>query len=158
MTDNESSDAASSSDPAVTEGAGGAVGTRGVRRRKRKVGFSRSNRVVIKHDDEEYARVLSMAAALGVSPPNLYERALFAGSVQAAVGVEEIALGMLGVRRLLANAANNLNQIARAANSGDGVNAVQLSETLRLFDRTIDQLRMEIDNLHRFVPGVEDAL
>jgi hypothetical protein len=83
---------------------------------------------------------------------------MFAGSAQAVVGIEEAVLGMLGARRLLANAANNLNQIARAVNSGAELNGTQLDQTLALFGRAIEDLRSEIDNLHRFVPGVESEL
>jgi hypothetical protein len=129
-----------------------------MRRRKRSVGGRRPHRVVIRHSDEEWERVSAMAAHLGISVPNLYERAMFAGSAQAVVGIEEAVLGMLGARRLLANAANNLNQIARAANSGAELNGVQLDQTLALFGRAIEELRSEIDNLHRFVPGVESEL
>lgn len=125
------------------------------RRRKRSVGGRRPHRAVIRHNDEEWARVNAMASHLGVSVPNLYERAMFAGSAQAVVGIEEAVLGMLGARRLLANAANNLNQIARAANSGADINTAQFDQTLALFERAIEELRTEIDNLHRFVPGIE---
>ncbi|GAB2864461.1 hypothetical protein [Nocardioides pacificus] len=137
-----------------SEGPGG----RGIaqRRRKRNAGGARPHRTVIRHTDEEWARVTAMAAHLGVSVPGLYERALFAGSAQSAVALEEVVLGMLGARRLLANAANNLNQVARAVNFGDGVNVAQLDYSLRTFERAIDELRSEIDNLHRFVPQPED--
>lgn len=125
----------------------------GVRRRKRSVGGRRPHRVQIRLNDDEHARVKAMAAHLGVSVPALYERAMFAGSVQAAAGVEEAVLGMLGARRLLANAANNLNQIAKAVNSGDVLDTVRLEETLRLFERAIEQLKTEIYSLHQYVPG-----
>lgn len=128
------------------------------RRRKRNVGGRRPHRAVIRHTDEEWNRVQAMAAHLGVSVPGLYERAMFAGSVQAAAGVEEAVLGMLGARRLLANAANNLNQIARLGNSGEQINAAQLEQTLTLFVTAIAELRDEIANLHRFVPGIEEDL
>ncbi|SDL33929.1 mobilisation protein (MobC) [Nocardioides sp. YR527] len=111
---------------------------------------------MIRHNDAEWARVQAMAEHLGVSRPALYERALLAGSVQAAAGVEEAVLGMIGARRLLANAANNLNQIARAANSGERINTAQLESTLALFATAIAELRDEIANLHRFVPGIEE--
>lgn len=128
----------------------------GVRRRRRTVGGRRPHRTVIRHTDEEWARVQAMAAHLGVSVPGLYERAVFAGSAQSAVGLQEVVLGMLGARRLLANAANNLNQVARQANSGDGVDVAKLDWSLQLFGRAIDELRSEIDNLHRFVPSARD--
>lgn len=128
------------------------------RRRRRNALGTRSHRTVIRHTDDEWARVTAMAEHLGISVPGLYERAVFAGSVQNAVAIEEAVLGMLGARRLLANAANNLNQIARVANAGEGVNGVQLEQTLRLFERAIEELRSEIDNLHRFVPGAKEEL
>lgn len=130
-------------------------GSAPARRRRRNAGGTRPHRTVIRHSDEEWARVQAIAERMGISVPAFYERAAFAGSVQAAVDIEEIALGVLGARRLLANAANNLNQIARGVNVGDGVDAAQLSSTLRLFERSIDSLMTELDNLHRFIPGTD---
>lgn len=109
-------------------------------RRKRSAVGRRPHRVVIRHSDEEWARIQAMAAVLGVSVPALYERALFAGSVQAAVGIEEIHSELVGVRRLLANAANNLNQVARVANATGRVEVPRLDSTLELFERSVRRL------------------
>lgn len=127
------------------------------RRRKRTVGGARKHRTVIKHTDEEWARVQSHAAFFGVTVPAFYERQAFAGSAQNSVALEEAVLGMLGSRRLLANAANNLNQITHAVNSGDALEPGRLDATLRLFERAIADLKERIDELDMFVPRQRDA-
>lgn len=124
-----------------------AHGTPIPRRRRRNKDGRRAHRTVIRHNDAEWARVTAMATHLGVSVPGLYERAVFAGSVQAAVGIEEIHSELIGVRRLLANAANNLNQVARAANSGEGVDHGRLEASLSLFERSIERLFEILHNL-----------
>lgn len=145
-------------DQAVTDppsdDAGDDAGTpfaRLARRRKRHTGGRRPHRTVIRHTDEEYARVVAMAAHLGVGVPGLYERALLAGSVQAAVGIEEIHTEMLGVRRLLANASNNINQVTRAVNSGDGFDLARLEVSLERFEEYMERLLALLEDL----PGVE---
>lgn len=100
----------------------------------------RQRRTIIRHTDEEWARVTSMAAHLGLSVPGFYERAAFAGSAQAAVELSIIHDELFGVRRLLANAANNLNQVARSLNTDGTHEPAQLAGSLALFETTIARL------------------
>jgi len=80
-------------------------------------GVRRPHRTVIRHSDEEWARVTAMAVHLGLSVPGFYERAAFAGSAQAAVELSNIYEALHGVRRGLGTAHNNLNQIAHTFNT-----------------------------------------
>lgn len=116
-------------------------------RRSRNRGGTRPHRTVIRHTDEEWARVTSMATHLGLSVPGFYERAAFAGSAQAAVELSIIHDELQGVRRLLANAANNLNQIARSVNIDGSFEPAQLDATLRLFEITVSRLHDMLDRL-----------
>jgi len=118
----------------------------GTRRRRNPTG-ARPHRTVIRHTDEEWARVTSMASYLGLSVPGFYERAAFAGSAQAAVELSIIHDELFGVRRLLANAANNLNQVARSLNTDGTYDDAQLVESLRLFRETIARLHRLLDDL-----------
>ena len=70
----------------------------------------------------------ALAAAQGVSVPRLYERALFAGDAVSAARLTQIHDEMLGVRRLVAGAASNVNQVARVANSSGGISTVELGQ------------------------------
>ncbi|UUW93001.1 plasmid mobilization relaxosome protein MobC [Pimelobacter simplex] len=116
-------------------------------RRRRNQGGARPNRTVIRHTDEEWARVNAAASHLGLSVPGFYERAAFAGSAQAAVELSIIEDELFGVRRLLANAANNLNQVARSLNTDGSHEPAQLAGSLQLFEDTIARLNGLLDSL-----------
>lgn len=122
-------------------------GGRPTTRRSRAGGGPRDHRTVIKHTDEEWARVTAAATHLGLSVPGFYERAAFAGSAQAAVELSIIEDQLFGVRRLLANAANNLNQVARSLNIDGTYEPEQLAGSLRLFDTTVARLNSILDAL-----------
>lgn len=92
----------------------------GVYRRRLSEG-RREHRTVIKHTAEEWVRVVSLARAQGVSVPRLYERAVHAGDVVAAAKLTRVVDELLFVQRLMANATNNLNQIAKVANTNGEV-------------------------------------
>lgn len=77
----------------------------------------RSRRTVITHTEAEFVRVAAMAAAMGVSRPRLYERALEAGDALAAARMADIAVQVESARRGVAGGLSNLNQIARWANT-----------------------------------------
>lgn len=96
--------------------------------RRRSVGGRRPFRTVIKHSAEEKEWVEALAAAQGVSVPRLYERALFAADAVSAARLTQIHDEMLGVRRLVAGAASNVNQVAKVANATGGVSGVELGQ------------------------------
>ncbi|MBO1768246.1 plasmid mobilization relaxosome protein MobC [Allobranchiibius sp. GilTou38] len=120
-------------------------------RRANAGGGPRGHRVVITHTDEEWVRVKSLAEVQGVTVPRLYARAVFARDVVAAARVEQVHLELYGVRRLLAGAATNINQIARVANATDDVDGAALAGAVDLLERQIGRL----NELLKGLPGSE---
>lgn len=110
-------------------------------------GAPREHRTVIRHSDEEWARVTAMAVHLGLSVPGFYERAAFAGSAQAAVELSGIYDALHGVRRGLGLAHNNLNQIAHTFNT--------VAMVMRSDARIEDDLIADLDDaVHTLLPSV----
>ncbi len=112
----------------------------GLYRRRRTEG-RREHRTVIKHSDEEWARVQALAQTQGVSVPRLYERAVHAGDVVAAARLTEVVGELVVVQRIMAGAASNLNQLARVANSTGEVSGAQVLAAARHMDSQVGRLR-----------------
>lgn len=106
----------------------------GVFRRRRTDG-RRDHRTVIKHTDDEWARVQAMALVQNVSVPRLYERALRSGGVIAAERLACIRLEMESSLRMIGLAGNNLNQAARVANATGDVHYPQIRAAAEVVDR-----------------------
>lgn len=117
--------------------------------RRRRTDGPRGHRVVIKHDDAEYARVAAMASHLGVSIPRLYEQSLYAGDTVAAQRLTTLLMELRLAMRLLGNGANNLNQIARKANAGGDVSWPQAEAAAKLMIGQVDRL----EDLIRSIPA-----
>lgn len=117
--------------------------------RRRLTGGRREHRTVIKHTDEEWARVQAMAQAQGISVPRLYERALHAGDVVAAAKLTELVGEVTLVQRIVAGAAVNLNQLAKVANATGEVAAPQVLAAAEHLSRQTDRLRESL----RLIPG-----
>lgn len=105
--------------------------------------------MVITHTDDEWVRVKALAQVQGVTVPRLYARAVFAGDVVAAGRVQQVHLELYGVRRLLAGAASNINQIARVANATGEVDGRALAGAVNLLERQIGRL----NELLKGLPG-----
>lgn len=117
--------------------------------RRRLTGGRREHRTVIRHSDEEYARVVSMAQAQGVSVPRLYERAMWAGDVVAAARLSRF-IGEVGlILRVVSSSANNLNQLARVANSTGEVSGPQVLAAARHLDAQLERLRAMLVDVSR---------
>lgn len=121
------------------------------RRRANAPGGPRTHRAVIVHSDDEWARVKALAQLQGVSVPRLYERAVWAGDVQTASRVAEIHLELAGVRRLLGNAASNINQVARVANGTGEIQEAEFRAAVDLMERQIGRINALVAQL----PGGE---
>lgn len=119
--------------------------------RRRQVGGRRPHRTIIRHTDAEFVRVQAMAVVEGVSVPRLYERALLAGDVVAAEKLTTIHGDLIVIGRLLANAANNVNQAAKVANTTGEVHAGQLLAAVDLLDGQADRVHQVLADL----PGGE---
>jgi Bacterial mobilisation protein (MobC) len=91
--------------------------------------------VLVRLTSEERAELTEQAAARGISVPRYLVECAAAvqvgGGLSTATDQREEMASLLGVRRLLANVANNVNQVAKAANAS-GLPMVQ-GEALAAF-------------------------
>ncbi len=118
-----------------------------VRRRRANVagGRKHSHRVLVTEFEE--ARLAQLAEAQRVSVPRLLIEAALAGAGETSTRRREAMVELFAIRRALAGTANNVNQLARAANTGErapfDVHRVlgELDERLHSVDAAIDGLR-----------------
>jgi hypothetical protein len=119
-------------------------------RRRTRVEGGRKVRHEVKVTPEEEGRLLRLALQYGVSVPKLLVDSALAGGSQAAAtnaSVREHTLAeMFKTQRVLSGVANNVNQIARAANI-DGAVREELSATLVTVRRASDKIAEYIDQL-----------
>lgn len=92
-----------------------AVARRG--RRRANASSSRSRRVELKLTEEEFGLLEALAEAQGVSKQAVLMRAVLTGGPDAAARVDRLRDELRSLRLLLANVANNMNQLARQANA-----------------------------------------
>lgn len=117
------------------------------RYRRRRVEGRRDHRTVIKHSDEEWARVQALALVHGVSVPRLYERSLHAGDVVAAARLSRLVTEMIVVARVMGKTAVNLNQLARVANATGEVQARQVLAAAHHFDRQVQAVKVLLEQV-----------
>lgn len=111
------------------------AGVRGVRRAPLP-GRARSERVTVRVTSAERARLAARAEMVGTSVAGLLlEAGLEATAGGRLVSGREAAGELLKLRRLLANLAGNMNQIAAKANAAAGVDTARLVGVL---DATAD--------------------
>lgn len=111
-----------------------AVARRG--RRRANADAPRGNRVVLKVTDQELALLESLARAQGISKQAVLMRAVLTGGSDAAARYERLREDLSVARLMLANVANNVNQLAHQANSfavagGTPVSAEDVARALR---------------------------
>lgn len=92
-----------------------AVARRG--RRRANADEPRGRRVVLKVTDRELSLLNSLARAQGVSKQAVLMRAVLTGGSDAAARYERLREDLSATRLLLANVANNVNQLAHQANA-----------------------------------------
>ncbi|MDN6301540.1 MAG: MobC family plasmid mobilization relaxosome protein [Brachybacterium sp.] len=111
-----------------------AVARRG--RRRANADEPRGRRVVLKVTDRELSLLNSLARAQGVSKQAVLMRAVLTGGSDAAARYERLREDLSATRLLLANVANNVNQLAHQANAfavtgGTPVSAEDVERALR---------------------------
>ncbi|WP_218714245.1 MobC family plasmid mobilization relaxosome protein [Arthrobacter sp. BF1] len=118
--------------------------------RRRRVLGGRQHRHVVRVTPEEEARLLSLALEYHVSVPKLLvDSALAGGADAAAVNAserKELLVQLFGAHRLLAGIANNVNQIARQANSTSEIPA-ETNATLAAARRAAERIDELCDQL-----------
>lgn len=122
---------------------------RGLRRRRRAVG-GRRTRYEVRVTPEEEGRLRVLALRYGVSIQKLLVDSTLGGgaATAAATGAEResILVELFKLHRLLANVANNVNQIARVANT-TGEIAPETDATFAAARRTAERIDSVIDEL-----------
>lgn len=118
--------------------------------RRRRVAGGRRARHVVRVTPEEEGQLLALALRYRVSIPKLLvDSALAGGSGAAAANASvrnELLAQLFGAHRLLAGIANNVNQVARAANSTKEIPA-ETDATLAAVRRTADRIDSLVDEL-----------
>lgn len=118
--------------------------------RRRRVDGGRQFRHVVRVTPEEEAQLLTLALRYRVSVPKLLVDAALAGGANAAVENESVRQALItelfGLHRLLANVANNVNQMTKALH-GTGELPPQTGEVLAAVRRTADRIDAAIDGL-----------
>jgi hypothetical protein len=85
--------------------------------RQQRAEGGRRNRVDVKLTDEEMVQVKARAISLGVSAPRLLVETALYGGVATVSERHQLYRELAAVRRLVAALGNNVNQLARIANS-----------------------------------------
>lgn len=152
----DTADPARSTNPAAvpTRRPGGA--------RRRRVAGGRPHNVPVRFSKDEYKLLRDRAAAVGLTPS--------AFLAAAAEPRDRLGLGRMSgeerrawaselaaVRRLLAAVGNNLNQLARAANSGAAVDRTEAAATIDACDRAVHRVDQVLDQLHAGRPTTGPA-
>jgi hypothetical protein len=110
------------------------------RRRRANAPGGRHHKHEVKVTPEEEALLLQLAAAQGITIPRLLvEAALARDRGETLTERRDTLTELFRVRRLLAAVSNNVNQIARAVNSGETVGD-ELTHTLRAVRATSSDL------------------
>lgn len=118
----------------------------GAGRRERSTAGRRPEVVKLRLTEAERAELAAHAAQRGITVQRYLLECVAAvqagGTLETASDRREDMATLLGVRRLLANVANNVNQIARAANAGAlpmrGESAAAFNAAKRASDRIYD--------------------
>lgn len=100
----------------------------------------------VKVTPEEEGLLLRLAAEQNVTIPRLLIEAALSERGETSTDRRELLAGLLHARRLLASISNNVNQIARAANAGEGVGA-ELTHTLTAVNRQCDRIDELLNSL-----------
>lgn len=100
----------------------------------------------MKLTEEEQARLLGLAEAQEVTIPRLLVESALASTGETPARRRQAMVGLFEIRRLLANVANNVNQLARIANiSGEVPSAL---------DRVLVELRGLAERIDEAIDGL----
>lgn len=119
--------------------------------RRRRVPGGRQTKHIVRVTPEEEGQLMSRALRYGVSVPKLLVDSALAGDASTAAENASVRDALItelfGVHRLLANIANNVNQIARVANSTKQDIPAETNATLAAARRTADRIDALVDQL-----------
>lgn len=127
------------------------------RRRRANAEHARTERMNLRLTPEEVGMLALRAGERGVSPQRFLMEAAFApaqGQGGATVSeFKEAAATLFGVHRLLGGIANNVNQLARVANSTGEIGEVgeELSATLEAVRRTSARIDATLEGMAKVI-------
>lgn len=121
-------------------------------RRRRRIEGGRQHRHVVKVTDEEEALLLEKSQTYNVTVAKLLVDSALAGGAERAADNESVRQAVVtelfGLHRLLASISNNVNQLARVANS-TGELPPQTGDVLDAVRRTAGRIDDAVDGLAR---------
>ncbi|WP_167518999.1 plasmid mobilization relaxosome protein MobC [Streptomyces chryseus] len=97
--------------------------------------------------DQEWTKIQARALALGVSVPRVLVESTIGTAQMTKTQRDAMVAELLGVKALLANIANNVNQIAKALNSGSDVPNRQITAVLErtaVAVKRVEELKIEL--------------
>jgi uncharacterized protein (DUF1778 family) len=109
------------------------------RARQPRVSGGRPHKHTVRLSDKEQEQIEARAIVAGVSVPRLMVESALAGDAETASERRALVAEFLAVRRLLSAVSNNVNQLAKVANS-TGETPPELSATLHATARVIKRL------------------
>lgn len=127
-------------------------------RRRKRSSSPRSNQVLVRLSDEEYERVAAGAAATNLTVPAYLARrgqeeiapVPSGGQRLTEAQMRSLVSELYALKRILSLSGNNLNQIARVANSTGEV-ADETVHYAALIARTLDRLERFVAGLRRWL-------
>lgn len=129
--------------------------------RQQRAQGGRRNRVDVKLSDEEMVQVQARAISLGVSVPRLLVESVLYGGVATVTERHQLYRELTQVRRLVAALGNNVNQLARVANSTGYVESgtdAALEATSRASNRLDNLLALMTPPPDRSAPDEEESV
>ncbi|MEZ5087727.1 MAG: MobC family plasmid mobilization relaxosome protein [Tessaracoccus sp.] len=118
--------------------------------RRRRVEGGRHHRHVVRVTPEEEAQLLTLALRYRVSVPKLLVDSALAGGSEAAAENASVRSALVaelfGMHRLLANIANNVNQMTKAVNATGNL-PPQTADVLAAVRRTAERIDAAVDGL-----------
>ncbi len=119
--------------------------------RRHRVEGGRQHIVKIRFTDAEYDAIAARAVGAGVSIPRLLVDSALIRRNHPIVVSSALMAELVGLRRLVANLANNVNQIARKLNSG-GVPDSSIPVTADALRRALSRLDVALSGLAPLAP------
>lgn len=120
--------------------------------RRRRVAGGRRHNVPVRFSEDEYEALRTRAAAAGLTPSAYLAAAAeprdrLGRTTMSGEERRVWASELMATRRLLAATGNNLNQLARAANSGAAVDRAGAAASIGACDRVVDRIDALLDRL-----------
>ena len=107
----------------------------------------RSKKIDARFTEEEYAEIIALGATLGISKTEIIRIRVLNQSAQLVVNAREMLLALDAVGADLGRVGNNINQLARYANTLDkrGLHSPQILERFNLLFEQYIQVQLSLE-------------